>query len=225
MRNVHAGYGARAVLKGLELFVRRGEVVALLGGNGTGKSTVLKVVAGLVRPGSGEILVLGRSIANLPTHVIQRRGVGYLLQGGRVFPNLSVAENLRVPNSVTSDVRSAARPLSLVFPELEGMMDRRAGLLSGGQRQMLAVEMVLQQRAPLLLMDEPSAGLAPHLADRILAGLYEYAQRAHAAVLLVEQKARAAVQIAARAFVLSDGKATEDPASLALLVGDEEPTK
>lgn len=221
MNGVEAGYGSRLVLRGLDLRIRRGELVALLGGNGAGKSTVLRVVAGLVPVRRGVIWTFGESTTNLPPAMVQQRGVAYLRQGGAVFPNLTVAENLQLPRSAASAGPSLVTPKGLTFAELSGLMSRRAGLLSGGQRQMLAVEMILRQRPRLLLLDEPSAGLAPDAAERILDIVAEHARRDGAAVVLVEQKVRAAARVASRVVVLVDGKAREDPENLALLLGDQ----
>jgi len=145
----------------------RGEIVALWGGNGSGKSTALKTIMGLLQPTQGQVLFDDGDITAEPVHYRQQRGIGYLMQGGRIFPNLTVAENLAIAASRSDHRQTQTRTgLGGIFPVLAERADVRAGLLSGGQKQMLAIEMTMSQRPRLLLLDEPTGGIAPVLASR-----------------------------------------------------------
>jgi len=189
LRNVHAAYVKKEILRGVSLAVHRGEVVALVGGNGSGKTTVLKTIAGLLEPTKGSVIYNGVDITHESAHYRQQGGIGLLLQGGRVFPNLSVEENFEISaRHRRRQIRKDRAPeLGEVFPELGGKQKIRAGLLSGGQKQMLAVEMVLAQDPVVVLLDEPSAGLAPTLAMELLRKVALAATSKDMAVLLVEQ--------------------------------------
>lgn len=207
VEDVHASYGKKEVLRGVSFSVSRGEITALLGGNGSGKSTTLRTIAGLLLPGRGSVRLDGRLISGMLPHQIEHLGVRYLLQGGRVFPNLSVRDNLRVAASrVGSDEKSGNTADTLTFDRLGEFWRTRAGLLSGGERQMLAIEMVLRQKPRLLLLDEPFAALSPDIltdvVDRVASSI-----RAHAiAAVVVEQKVPEAMGIADRALYLHKGR-------------------
>ena len=207
LHEVHASYGKKEVLRGLNLQVAAGEIVALLGGNGAGKSTTLKVIAGLLRPSAGDVSLSGENVSGLLPHEIQRRGVGVVLQGGRVFPNLTVAENLDVSIQACSRSKSKGTPKNeLFFPRLGDLWTRRAGLLSGGERQMLGIELILQQCPNVLLLDEPSAGLAPVLVRETFQRIATFAKETGCAILLIEQNTEEARRIATSELILVDGR-------------------
>lgn len=207
LQNIRAGYGKKEILHGVSFTVKPGEILAIIGTNGAGKSTVLKVIAGLLSPREGIIFWNGRDITAVPIHQRARLGIGYLMQSQNIFPSLTVWENLKMGlNAVRSVERRQAPEESLsLFPDLHAHLHRRAGLLSGGQRQMLALAMILCQHPQLLLLDEPSAGLSPKLAQDILQKVQELNRRSRISILLVEQRVREALEIAHRAIVLRDG--------------------
>lgn len=184
--NIHAAYLQKEVLRGVSLTVRAGEVVALLGENGSGKSTVLKIVAGILRPVRGEVRYRDRDLNGLGIVERQRLGIGYLMQGGRVFPNLTVQENFDLAAAQTRDAGREPVSFGSWFPILRDRHNNRAGLLSGGQRQMLAIEIVLAQRPQLLLLDEPTGALTEELSLQILSQVRHYVETHAAAAILVE---------------------------------------
>jgi len=195
-RGVDAGYGSVTVVRDLNLRVESGEVVALLGRNGAGKTTALLTLAGALRPLAGEIHFLGANDrASLASRA--RRGLGLMTDDRSVFFGLTVRENLRL-------ARGHGDVLPL-FPELEPLLDRPAGLLSGGEQQMLGMAAVLSRQPKLLLLDELSFGLAPRVVQRLMSAVREVADRG-AAVILVEQFARLALEVADRAYVLVNGR-------------------
>ncbi len=211
---VEAGYGAIVALRGVSLEARAGEIVSLIGSNGAGKSTLLRVVSGLVRPSAGSVRFDGEDVTALPPEAIVRRGVCHVPEGRRIFANLSVLENLRMGAYVRPAAEKAnlARVLAL-FPRLEERLRQAAGTLSGGEQQMLAMGRALMAEPRLLLLDEPSLGLAPRLVQQI----FEIVRTIHASgttVVLVEQNAQQALRVAQRAYVLETGTLTlEGPAS------------
>lgn len=201
VENLHAGYGKKEVLRGVSLSVEPGEIVAVLGDNGAGKSTLLRAIAGrpevIIRRGS--ITFKGEDITSLDPARRAELGIGYCLQGGRVFPNLSVRENLEFSARRFSRSKRSQRLRHMLelFPTLEGFFDSRgrAGLLSGGERQALAAAMVMIHHPELLLLDEPSAGLARDLVGEMLARVRRFAKSKAAAVILVEQNTNAAALV------------------------------
>ena len=196
-RDVHAGYGDVTVVRDLNLSVSSGEIVALLGRNGAGKTTSLLTMAGALRPLSGEIRFLGAADNKASLAGRARRGLGLMSDDRSVFFGLTVRENLRL-------ARGNDGALSL-FPELERLLDRPAGLLSGGEQQMLGLAAVLARDPKLLLIDELSSGLAPRIVQRLMKAVRQAAERG-AAVVLVEQFARLALDVADRAYVLVNGR-------------------
>ena len=205
IEDLEAGYGAIAALRGVTLEVRAGEIVTLIGSNGAGKSTLLRSVSGLVRPRRGRILLDGEDIGSARPDQIVRLGVCHVPEGRRIFANLSVLENLQMGGYVRrgSSVETLEQVLSL-FPRLRERLKQAGGTLSGGEQQMLAIGRALMAQPRLLLLDEPSLGLAPRLVQQI----FEIIQTIHAAgttVVLVEQNAHQALRIASRAYVLETG--------------------
>lgn len=207
LERIRAGYGKKEILRGVSLTVQAGEIIALIGANGAGKSTLLKVVAGLLQPWEGSVWLEGKDITGLPVYQRVQYGLAYFMQGGEVFPSLTVKENLEMgaltlPKAERLEMMESVLGL---FPVLKENWHCRAGLLSGGQRQALALGMVLLKRPKVLLLDEPSAGLAPKLAKDILNKVQELNKRLGITVLLVEQRVREALQVAHRAIALVDG--------------------
>jgi len=205
LENVHTAYLQKEILRGVSLTIHSGEIVLLVGENGSGKSTTLKVIAGLLTPSQGSVRFQDRDIKGLDISQRQRIGVGYLMQGGRVFPNLTVQENF---NLTTEQAHTQGTPFALGdwFPVLRKRRQQRAGLLSGGQRQMLAIELVIAQTPNLLLLDEPTAALSQVVADEIMAVLSAYVERQSTACILVEQRIEAVSTISARSLQLIMGQ-------------------
>lgn len=215
LEGIHAAYIKKEILRGVSLSVNRGEIVALFGGNGSGKSTTLKTIAGLLHPTKGRVLLDGVDISEESSHVRQSMGMGYLMQGGRVFPNLTVAENFSISAAHASRGGNPMQPtLGTCFPMLAERASDRAGLLSGGQRQMLAIELVLAQRPKLALLDEPTGALSSNLARTILNMIVEYSQSTGCGVLLVEQNVEEAERVAHRKVTLSSGMLSENESAV-----------
>ena len=206
VQGLSAGYGAAPVLEGVSLEVREGELVALLGANGAGKSTLMRTLVGLHRPTEGSVLFAGREIAHADAHSIARSGLTLVPEGRQVFPELSVEDNLRL-GAYGKVPMSHAREDELfgLFPKLAPLRERRAGLLSGGEQQMLALARGLAADPRVLILDEPSLGLAPAIVNELFAALARLRAEGRT-ILLVDQMARMALALADRAYVLSSGK-------------------
>ncbi len=202
---VHAHYGSAHVLHGVSLTVQAGQIVCLVGRNGAGKSTTLKSVMGIVPPTAGAVTFQGERIDGLAPHAIAARGLAWVPEDRRVFASLSVVENFRVAAHATrrSNAGSVAEALGF-FPDLVLRSRQRAGSLSGGQQQMLAIARALASRPALILLDEPTEGLSPGMVQSIRAGILESRNRG-VAILLVEQNFRLALAVGDRFFVLSRG--------------------
>ena len=205
---LEAGYGAEPVLKGIDLRVNEGELVAVLGANGAGKSTLMRAISGLHRPVGGNISLQEKPIGNLPAHKVVARGVVLVPEGRQVFPELSVLDNIRLgaylrKDSVTGDVES----MLVRFPRLRERLQQRAGLLSGGEQQMLALARGLMAKPRLLLLDEPSLGLAPQVIEELFASL-DRLRAERVTILLVDQMAGLALSLADRAYVIEGGRIT-----------------
>ena len=206
-RDLSAGYGRAQILFGLDLAVDRGEVVALLGRNGAGKSTTLKALMGLVETRSGEVRFEGARIDRRAPHEIARLGLGYVPEDRRIFTDLTVAENLEVgrqPPRPGAPTWGTEKLLAL-FPALGAMLKRRGGSMSGGEQQMLCIARTLAGNPRAILLDEPSEGLAPVIVDQVAAAILEM-KWAGVAVLLAEQSARFTERVADRGYKLEKGK-------------------
>jgi branched-chain amino acid transport system ATP-binding protein len=205
---VSAGYASVPAISDISIAVGEGEAVGLLGANGAGKSTTLRAISGLVRPTSGAITFLGRTITALPAYKVTELGIAHVPEGRQVFPELSVKENLEIGAYIPSARAARARTLELVFSIFPILAERRkqfAGTLSGGEQQMLAVGRGLMLQPRLLMLDEPSLGLAPVVTD----ATFQKIQEIHAmgtAILLVEQNVSRALTLVQRAYVLESGK-------------------
>ena len=206
--DLKVSYGAIKALDGVSLSVPQGAIVALLGANGSGKSTTIRAITGLAAVQSGDILLDGRSLKGLPPHEVVRRGVAVAPEGRRVFSNLSVHENLLLGGYIRRDKETLARDLEAIYQTFPRLAERRkqpAGTLSGGEQQMLALGRALMSRPRLLLLDEPSLGLAPLLVKEVFHIVVQLNRRG-VTILLVEQNAAAALKIAGYAYVLETGR-------------------
>jgi branched-chain amino acid transport system ATP-binding protein len=204
--HVVSGYGQILALRGIDLQVDEGAIVALIGNNGAGKTTTLRTISGLLRPRSGSILLSGRSIAGLPPHEIVRLGVAQVPEGRGVFARLSVEENIGMGAYTRRDaeVQQDVERVFTLFPRLRERRQQKGGTLSGGEQQMLAIARALMARPKLLLLDEPSMGLSPLLVETIFSTIRDINQRG-TTILLVEQNALMALQVAHYAYVLESG--------------------
>jgi len=209
MRDVHAGYGATPILFGVSLEVRAGEAVALLGKNGMGKTTLMKTAMGFLKPWRGTIEYDGADLTRLTPHEIARLGIGFVPENRRIFPGLTVRENLELGLSAASNRSEALRRQRLDevfehFPRLSERIDQPGKTLSGGEQQMLAIARVMMAGAKLILMDEPTQGLAPALIRHIRDMVGEL-KRLGVTVLLVEQNARVALSVCDRGYIMEKG--------------------
>ncbi|MFJ8688624.1 urea ABC transporter ATP-binding subunit UrtE [Micromonospora wenchangensis] len=208
LRGVHAGYGRSEVLHGVDVAVPADGVAAVLGHNGAGKSTLLRVAVGLLRPRAGAVTLDGEDVTRLAPHQRVARGLAYVPQGQQCFPHLTAAENLRLVADGRRDGAAATAEALDLFPALRGLLRRRAGLLSGGQRQQLAIARALVTRPRLLLLDEPTEGIQPSVVAEIQDRIVELATGAGIRVLLVEQHLGFALRVATRHYVLESGRVT-----------------
>ena len=205
---VHVGYGRGVVLHGVSLTVPLDGVAAVLGHNGAGKSTLLRTAAGLLKPRRGAVLLDGEDITRLAPHQRVARGMAYVPQGQQSFPHLTTAENLQLVADGRAAGKAAMAEALDLFPALTGLLNRRAGLLSGGQRQQLAIARALITRPRLLLLDEPTEGIQPSVVAEIEETILAVATRGGMSVLLVEQHVGFALQAAGRYYVLEAGRVT-----------------
>ncbi len=204
--NVH--YGEFQALFGVSLRVSEGETVITVGPNGAGKSTLLKTISGLIHPRSGNIAFLGQRIDRLPAHEIVELGITHVPEGGRLFPQLSVYENLKVGSYLKRARGEAAATLKEIyrlFPILDERKKQLADTMSGGERQMLAIARCLMSRPKLILLDEPSSGLAPRVVSRVLDFVHQIKAQGYA-ILMVEQNVRKALKLSDRAYLMESGR-------------------
>jgi len=209
LANVEAGYGPVQALRGVSLTVERGKIVTVLGANGAGKSTILKTISGIIDPHKGQIRFEGEEIQGRDPDWIVRRGIGHAPEGREVFPLLTVEENLRMGAYTRRDSDGVARDIEIVygyFPILKERARQEAGLLSGGEQQMLAIGRALLSRPKLMLMDEPSLGLSPILTQEIFRIIGRINREQGTTILLVEQNAHRALEAASHGYVLEVGR-------------------
>lgn len=210
VKDINVYYGAIHAIKGISLAVEEGEIVTLIGANGAGKSTTLRTISGLLKPKTGEINFLDKNIAGMPAHKIVREGISQVPEGRRIFAEMTVQENLELGAFTRTDKDEIQNDFKMVFgrfPRLEERKSQLAGTLSGGEQQMLAMGRALMSRPKLLLLDEPSMGLAPLLIREIFSIIADI-NKTGTTVLLVEQNANMALSIANRAYVLETGRIT-----------------
>lgn len=208
LRNVRAGYGDLPVLFDVSLKVERGEIVSLIGSNGAGKSTVVNVITGLLKPIEGEVVFIGERIDLLPPHQVVKRGISHIPEGRQIFYNMSVLENLKMGAYTEKDPKKKREQIDWVlslFPILQERKAQKGGTLSGGEQQMLAIARGMAARPKVLILDEPSLGLMPKLLPKIFS-LVEEINRNGVTILLVEQNVREALRLAKRGYVLQTGK-------------------
>ena len=225
LEGVSAGYGRAPVLSGVSVEVRRGDLVCLVGANGAGKSTTLKTISGLLRPSAGRILFEDREIQGWKPQDILRAGIAHCPEGRRVFPHLTVQENLEMGAYVREDTKAVAQDLARVlahFPVLGERRRQAAGTLSGGEQQMLAIGRALMARPRLVMFDEPSLGLAPTVVETTFKAIGEI-QKDGTTVFMVEQNAYMALRMATRAYVMETGRITREGPARELL--DDEHVK
>lgn len=209
INNLHVYYGGIHALHGISLRVPDGKIVTLLGANGAGKSSTLRTIAGIVKPGEGSITFDGQNLLGLKSFEVLRRGIALVPEGRRVFVNLTVRENLILGAYTRNDkteINQTMDEIFSIFPRLQERIYQPAGTLSGGEQQMLALGRALMSHPKLLMIDEPSLGLAPVLSQGVLKKLKEVNQIKGQTILLIEQNARAAMSIADYAYILETGK-------------------
>lgn len=223
INDINVFYGAIHAIKGVSLEVNKGEIVTLIGANGAGKSTILRTISGLLKPKSGTIQFEGQEIAGMPAHEIVKTGISQVPEGRRIFAEMTVLENLELGAFTRKDKDGIKADMDRVFerfPRLKERIGQLAGTLSGGEQQMLAMGRALMSRPRLLLLDEPSMGLAPLLIKEIFAIIQDI-NKTGTTVLLVEQNANMALSIAHRAYVLETGRITLKGDAKELAASDE----
>ena len=210
LTGVTAFYGAIQALKGVDLIVNEGEIVTLIGANGAGKSTLMMTICGNPRARTGQIVYDGTDITQMPTHLIMRRAIAQSPEGRRIFPRMSVRENLLMgaPDRSAAELADVMEQMFTLFPRLRERAAQRGGTLSGGEQQMLAIARALMSRPRLLLLDEPSLGLAPLIVRLIFDAIRTLNRTTGLTVLLVEQNAFQALRLAHRGYVLVNGAIT-----------------
>ncbi len=207
LENIHSYYGNIHALKGVSLTVEEGEIVSLIGANGAGKTTTLRSIAGLLHPKKGKVTFKGKNITNVAPHIVHKDGLGLVPEGRGIFPRLTVLENLEMGAYLVKDKAEIRRGIEYafaLFPRLKERAEQKGGTLSGGEQQMLATARGLMSSPAILLMDEPSMGLAPVLVDQIFDVIKELNAKG-TTILLVEQNALMALSIAHRAYVMQTG--------------------
>ena len=220
VRDLVVAYGAIEAVKGISLQVQAGDVVTLIGGNGAGKTTTLRTLSGLLRPVAGQVLFEGERIDRVPAHEIVRRGIAHSPEGRRIFPRMTIEENLELGaysrRGKTAEIRDTIDRVYALFPMLEERRGQPAGTLSGGEQQMLAVGRALMSQPRLIMLDEPSMGLSPIMMQKIFSTLVELKGQG-TTILLVEQNAQAALSLADRGYVIETGRIVLEDNGPALL--------
>jgi branched-chain amino acid transport system ATP-binding protein len=223
LHGIETFYGRIQALRGVSLEVREGEIVALIGGNGAGKTTTLRTISGLVRPARGQVRLGERDItATIPDEIV-RLGVVQVPEGRRIFPRMTVLENLQLGAYARTDqaaIRTDMDEVFALFPRLAERQAQKGGTLSGGEQQMLAIGRAMMARPKILLLDEPSLGLSPILVETIFTVIADINKRG-VPILLIEQNARKALQIANRGYVLETGSIVKEGAASSLLADDD----
>ncbi len=223
LRGLQSGYGRIQALHGIDMEVREGEIVTLVGANGAGKTTLLMTICGNPRASAGKVLLAGEDITGLATHHIMRRGIAHSPEGRRIFPRMSVMENLQMGAAIADPAhfpQDLDRVLEL-FPRLKERLDQRGGTLSGGEQQMLAIARALMSRPRLLLLDEPSLGLAPLVVRHIFEIIRTINREQGVTIFLVEQNAYHALKLAHRGHVMVNGRITLSGSGAELLANPE----
>ena len=224
VKDLHVGYGQIAALKGISLSVAEGEIVTLIGANGAGKTTLLRTISGLLKAKSGSIKIAGEEITKCPSHEIVARGIAQSPEGRMIFANLTVMENLKMGAYLRKDADGIAKDLDYVFSIFPRLKEREAqagGTLSGGEQQMLAIGRALMSKPRILLLDEPSLGIAPILVRTIFDKIVEINRNLKVTVLLVEQNANMALGVAGRGYVLETGKIVLEGEAASLAANEE----
>jgi branched-chain amino acid transport system ATP-binding protein len=219
IKNLVVNYGVISALQDISLTVKQGSIVTLIGANGAGKTTTLKAISGLLKVRGGEILYQGRNIANMPAHQIVKLGISHVPEGRMIFANLTVMENLMMGAYLQKDKQVVARELEYgfaIFPRLKERQKQIAGTLSGGEQQMLAIARALMSTPKILMLDEPSLGLAPLLVKTIFEKIVEINRQHGITILLVEQNANLALEISNYGYVLETGRISLQDESAAL---------
>ncbi len=223
LENVHTYYGHIHALKGVNLTVEQGEIVTLVGSNGAGKSTSLRTISGMVRPRQGAVRLDGRDITMMKPHDVTALGIGHVPEGRRIFPLLTVRENIEIGAwnvSSRAVINQRMEQMFILFPRLKERLEQKGGTLSGGEQQMLAIARALMSAPRVLLLDEPSMGLAPVLVE----GIFEIIKRINSegtTILLVEQNALMALEVAKRGYVLQTGEVKLSDSAGALLHNED----
>jgi len=221
VNDIEVSYGAVAALHGIELHVDKGEIVTLIGANGAGKTTTLRTISGLLKPRAGSVQFEGTNITGVKPHVITARGISHVPEGRGIFANLTVADNLELGAYLRKDkvLQSEYDRVFTLFPVLNDRMKQNAGTLSGGEQQMLAISRALMAKPQLLLLDEPSLGLAPQYVQKIFSVIREINAEG-TTILLVEQNAHMALVTAHRGYVMETGRIVLHDSTKALLASD-----
>jgi branched-chain amino acid transport system ATP-binding protein len=224
LKNIKAYYGNIQALKDVSIKISEGEIITLIGANGAGKSTTLMSICGIVPPRSGEVLFMGKPIQDLPPNDIVALGISQVPEGRRIFPFLSVAENLDMGAFLRNDKDEIKRDIEYIYELFPILADRRnqaGGTLSGGEQQMLAISRALMAKPRLLLMDEPSLGLAPLIVKQIFEIIKKINTESKTTIFLVEQNANMALKVAHRGYVMETGRVSMSDTAANLLANDE----
>lgn len=221
LTNIHAGYGPIKALKGIDIEINRGEIISLIGSNGAGKSTCLMTISGILKASSGSIMLGDTDIAGLPPHRIVQSGISQVPEGRRIFPKLTVYENLQMGAFLgRGNFRTSLERMYRLFPILDERKNQLGGTLSGGEQQMLAIGRALMSNPEILLLDEPSLGLAPIMVSKIFKTIHAIS-REGMTILLVEQNAKAALKLSHRGYVIENGSIILSGSSADLLVNEK----